>query len=110
MKLFNGDKILISNVDVSVSFFSRLAGLLGRPEIPVDYSMYFPNCNSIHTFFMKVQIDVIMTDNNGVVLALFERLGSWRTASCLKAGGTYETKVGNIERLGIKKGDVLRLE
>ncbi len=47
-------KIPIKN---AVSFSSRLKGLMGKTNI--NYGMYFKNCNSIHTYFMKEEIDVI---------------------------------------------------
>ena len=39
------------------SFKMRLYGLMGKTNI--DYGMLFSECNSIHTFFMKEDIDVI---------------------------------------------------
>lgn len=47
-------KIPIKN---AVSFAGRLKGLMGKTNI--SYGMYFKNCNSIHTYFMKEAIDVI---------------------------------------------------
>ena len=39
------------------SFKMRLYGLMGKTNI--DYGMLFSECNSIHTFFMKEDIDDI---------------------------------------------------
>ena len=40
----------------------------------INYGMFFPNVNSIHTFFMKENIDVIMCDNDNKVLFVYKDL------------------------------------
>jgi len=59
-------KILINNKKINVlyanKFKLRLFGLMGKKEI--NYGIIFPNCNCIHTFFMKDKIDVLMLDKN----------------------------------------------
>jgi uncharacterized protein len=107
MKICKGKKTLIGRAETAGTFFSRLTGLLGRDDIPDNYALYFSDCNSIHTFFMKIEIDVIMISGDGSVTALFERLGPWKTAYCGPAKGTIEMKDGTIKRLGIKYGDRL---
>ena len=54
-------KIVVAN-----DFKSRLVGLMGKTNI--DYGMLFPNCNSIHTFFMKEEIDIVGLDINHEVI------------------------------------------
>lgn len=44
----------------------------------IKYCIYFPNCNSIHTFFMKEPIDVIMTDKNYNILYIYKNFKPWR--------------------------------
>lgn len=54
-------EIVIAN-----TFFKRLKGLILIS--PVTFGMYFPKCNSIHTFFMKENIDVIgLNEQNEVI-------------------------------------------
>ena len=50
----------------ATSFKKRLIGLMGKKNI--DIGMFFPKCNSIHTFFMKENIDVIGLDENNEVI------------------------------------------
>lgn len=40
----------------------------------ITTALLFNNCNSIHTFFMKTNIDVIMCDKNDVVLYYYNNL------------------------------------
>lgn len=58
------------NVEIPIikasSFKSRLLGLMGKKNI--NFGMYFPKCNSIHTFFMKEAIDVIgLNEKNEII-------------------------------------------
>ena len=63
-------KLLYNNKDIDLyeckSFFSRLKGFMFTKNI--DKALLFDRCNSIHTFFMKENIDVIMCDKDNKVL------------------------------------------
>ncbi len=50
---------------IAKTFKEKLTGLMGKTNI--DYGMFFPHVNSIHTFFMKETIDVIGLDNNMII-------------------------------------------
>ena len=70
MKLLYGDK----DIDLyeCKSFFSRLRGFMFTRNI--DKALLFDRCNSIHTFFMKENIDVIMCDNDNNILYFYKDL------------------------------------
>jgi len=57
----NEYEIIVAN-----DFKTRLTGLMGKTNI--DYGILFPNCNSVHTFFMKEEIDIIGLDINHEVI------------------------------------------
>ena len=61
--IYNDKKIKILEC---TSFFSRLKGFMFKKNI--DYALLFNKCNSIHTFFMKSNIDVIMCDKNNKII------------------------------------------
>lgn len=54
------------------SFYSRFKGFMGKKNI--SSSLLFNRCNSIHTFFMKENIDVIMCDVDNVILYYYKNL------------------------------------
>jgi len=54
------------------SFYSRLMGFMFKKNI--KHALVFDNCNSIHTFFMKESIDVIMCDSNNTILYFYRDL------------------------------------
>ncbi len=47
-------------------------GFMGKKNINI--ALMFNKCNSIHTFFMKENIDVIMCDNNNKILFYYKDL------------------------------------
>lgn len=67
--LINNKKLEIKE---AITFKDRLYGLMGKTNI--DYGMLFPNCNSIHTFFMKENIDIIGINKDNIVIYKYENL------------------------------------
>lgn len=74
-------KVLFDNKELSIkncqNFKDRLIGLMFKKE-NIDYCLCFSRCNSIHTFFMKQNIDVVMTDKNKKVLFTYKSLKPWK--------------------------------
>ena len=75
--MFNNKKIKIGNfqnikIYECINFYNRLTGLMFKKNI--NYGLLFKKCNSIHTFFMKENIDVIMTDKNNKILYYYNNL------------------------------------
>ena len=54
------------------TFFSRLKGFMFDDKI--DKALLFNQCNSIHTFFMKKNIDVIMCNKENIILYYYKSL------------------------------------
>ena len=73
-------RLIIDNKEESIyicnSFKTRFLGLMGKNNISDIY--VFPKCNSIHTFFMKEDIDVVMLDKNGKILKIYNNLQPWK--------------------------------
>ena len=62
----NGKKIMIKN---ATDFKTRLLGLMGQKNI--DYGILFPNCNDVHTFFMKENIDILGLNEENQVIFIY---------------------------------------
>ncbi|MCL2144942.1 MAG: DUF192 domain-containing protein [Endomicrobia bacterium] len=60
-----------------------------------DYGILFEKCNSIHTFFMRFNIDVIFMDKNKTVIKEVRNLKPWRIAVCLEAHYVLEIPSNN---------------
>lgn len=64
MKLIYDDKEI--SLSVCNHFFNRLVGFMFKKKI--NEAKLFPHCNSIHTFFMITNIDVLLLDKNNKIL------------------------------------------
>lgn len=54
------------------TFFSRFKGYMLKKNI--DKALLFDNCNSIHTFFMINNIDVILCNKDNTILYYYKNL------------------------------------
>ena len=70
MKLIYNDKEI--SLKECKSFSSRLRGFMFTKNI--NTSLLFNKCNSIHTFFMKENIDVIMCNKDNNILYYYRDL------------------------------------
>ena len=61
----------------------KARGLLGNN--PTKSVVVLCPCNSIHTFFMKYQIDVAFVNKHGVVIQVIRNMPPWKKASNPKA-------------------------
>jgi len=85
-------------VYVARSFGQRLLGLMGLRALPPGSALLFPGCDSVHTAWMRMAIDVVFLDAGGGVLAV-RRLRPWRVARCRGAVAVLECPAGGAERL-----------
>ena len=94
------------------SFLSRLLGLMGRKVFPPSFdALVFENCNSIHCFFMRMEIDVIFVDRDFKVVKCFHRLKPWRLGfGGLKSTSCIELPAGTLERCRTLPGNQLAVE
>ena len=95
------DKII--NLKVCNNFFSRLIGNMFTKNIK---PLVFNHCNSIHTFFMKKNIDVLMFDKNKKLLKTYENLRPWKIIFSKK--NTYY--IVELEAKTIKGNDLIILK
>ena len=88
------------------TFFSRLKGFMLKKEI--NYALLFDKCNSIHTFFMKNNIDVIMCDKDNKVLYYYNNLCKRRIIWPKK--DVHKTFELPVNYFNINVGDVIHIK
>ncbi len=93
------------NIKTCTSFKDRLIGMMFKKS-KLNYGLCFPKCKSIHTFFMKQNIDVIMTDKNDKVILYKKNLKPWKIISNKKAYYVYEFSENIIKNINI--GDYIK--
>ena len=63
-------------------------------------------CNGVHTFFMKTNIDIILTDKNDKILYIYKNVKPWKIILPKKnVTYTYETKPNY---LNLKVGEKIK--
>ncbi len=93
------------------SYFMRMRGMIGRSFLGTDFdAMVFSNCNTIHTMFMSVRIDVVFVTRDNIICGLKQALPPWRPfIRCGKAFTTIELPEGTIDLTGTRIGDIVDL-
>ena len=71
------DNKTYKNVYVAESFFERFKGLMFVPK-EKSFSLLIKNCNSIHTCFMKFNIDVFCLDKDFKIVKIYKNLKPFR--------------------------------
>ena len=83
---------------------------MGRASLSEDEAFWIDPCGSIHTFFMRVPIDVVFLDADERVLRAVPNVRPWRPyVGCSGARSVLELAAGSIERRGIRAGDAMAL-
>jgi len=106
MKVYCKDKIIVDQVKIADSFFTRLIGLMNKKTMEDDEGLLLLKCSSVHCFFMKFPIDVIYLSKDMAVLDI-ETLSPWRLGKHVKkAAHVLELSAGATkDRLFV--GDIL---
>ncbi len=87
------------NVISMNTFFERLKGLMFKEEAIKDIYL-FPRCSSIHTYFMKQNIDVCILDKNFCVLYKKENVKP-KTIIIKKGYYTLEMPLNTVKNINI---------
>ena len=96
-------------IEVADSFFRRFLGLMGRKKLAQGTGLLIAPCNSIHMCFMRFKIDVVYLDKDYRIIKTVADIHPWIGFSCCwKAWAVIELPAGEIKRLGIEKGRILR--
>lgn len=92
------DTILLENIKIADSFFTRLKGLLGRTELLQGEGLIIKPCNSVHTIGMKFPIDVAFVDKNHIVNHIIIKMNSGKFSPIIKkAAYVIEARAGTFE-------------
>ena len=92
------------NLKKATTFKKRLLGLMFKTNI--QEGLVFKT-KAIHTFFMKEEIDVIITDKNNKTIVFYKNLKRNKIIIILKSYYIYELPKNSINNL--KKGDKLTI-
>jgi uncharacterized membrane protein (UPF0127 family) len=87
-----------------------MRGLLGRSGLASGEGLLLRPAGSVHTFFMRFPIDAVFLDREQRVVRVASDVRPWRAAAAARARAVLELAAGEAARVGIRPGQVLRLE
>jgi uncharacterized membrane protein (UPF0127 family) len=103
--------VLAERVERAHRMRDRLRGLLGRAALGQGEALAIRPCASIHTLFMRFEIDAVFLDGRGRVVRALAGLRPWRaTRFHLRAKQVVELPAGTLARTGTREGDELAFE
>jgi len=101
-------RVIVNNQEIKLvianNFLKKLKGFMFNQEI--NYCLRLKT-NNVHTFFMKKNLDIVMTDKNNNVLYVFKNVKKNKIIIKPKAYFTYEFPSGFINNL--KTGEKLNI-
>lgn len=113
MKVYNSSKndLIADKVYVADNFVTRTIGLISKKEIFEGEGMVIKPCCSIHTFFMKFEIDVLFVNKKNEVVAFYEKVKPNRILPIhFDSEYVIELPAQTVSTKKIEKGDLLILE
>jgi len=103
------DEALAEHVEVAVTRRDRRRGLLGREAFESSSALIIAPCFSIHTMFMRFDIDAVFVDDDGRAVRVVERMSPWRIAVQPFAHAVIELPAGSLRDRPVDVGDRLYL-
>jgi uncharacterized protein len=95
-------------IAVADGFFTRLRGLLGRPEPGEGEGLLILPSRGVHMYGMKYALDVLLLDGEGRVVASYPGLApGGRSRIHREARAALELRVGAIDCTATEVGDLL---
>ena len=103
--------IVVPRAVVADTPLRRLLGLMGRRDWGEADGLLIRPCSAIHTFFMRMPIDVVFATREGVVLDVAPARRPWRVGPIVRrAAWALELPVGGIAASSTRLDDVLIAE
>ena len=102
--------VLAEEALLATGFWTRLRGLLGRPEPQTGGGLVLDPCKSVHMWGMRYSLDVLFSDRDDRVVAMEEGLAPWKVSRHIQsARKAIELPVGTIRNTGTEVGDRLSI-
>ncbi len=85
----------------------RMQGLLAWSRLDPDQGMWIEPCSSVHTMFMRYDLDLIYLDDKGLVKKIVANVRPWRISGCYDARATLELFPGALDEINLSVGQSL---
>ncbi|MCO5143527.1 MAG: DUF192 domain-containing protein [Oligoflexia bacterium] len=102
--------VLFSKALATESAAERMKGLLGKKNLNSDEALLIKPCNSVHTFFMSMPIDVAFLDSKNKIVAIYREMKPWRLSWIhFFATSVIEAKSGRFSECNLSLGEELEI-
>ncbi len=100
---------LADRAELADSLLTRFVGLMGRTSLPPGGGLVLRPGGAIHTFFMRLPLDVLHLDGEGRVTHVQRGIRPWRLGPLFVGGAaTVELPAGAAR--GTEPGDEVAIE
>lgn len=76
----------------------RARGLRGLDALPADWGLTLTRCRSVHTFGVRMRLDLLWLDGAGEVVRVDRDVGARRLRTCRRARSVLEVGAGGADR------------
>jgi uncharacterized protein len=94
-------------VRVAATSSERRKGLLGIAEMDREAGLWIMPCEAVHTFGMKMPLDLVFLDRSYRVRKIRRGIGPNRISLCLSASSVVELSAGALSESGTQVNDTL---
>lgn len=110
MKVFYKEKEILNKVRTADTFNLRAMGLMFKQSMGEMDGLLLQPCNSIHTFFMKFNIDVVFMNRHNEIIKIFRNMPPWRmTRMYFTSSKVLEMDGGKLPA-EVSEGETLDIE
>jgi hypothetical protein len=99
--------VLADRVAVADSAANRNKGLLGRKGLELGEGLWIVPCSAIHTFGMRLTIDLVYVDRDKRVKKVRSSVPPWHISACVTAYSVVELASGIVCATQTQAGDLL---
>jgi uncharacterized membrane protein (UPF0127 family) len=100
--------LLGHRIDRAETFIQRFKGLMLMKQLPIGHGLYIRPCKTVHTFFMKFEIDVLHLDEDGRIVGMEQSLKPGTIGAAIPATkSVLELPAGTLEQAGICMGQTV---
>lgn len=103
------DSIALRNILDADTFMERLKGYMLQKK-PKSNGILFRDCNSLHSFLMRFDIDLYFLDRDDRLVRVETGFSKNRTIYVKEASHVLETPVGAIDRVGVAVGQLFKFD
>ncbi len=101
-----GDRVVVAD-----SHWTRLRGMLGRPEPKEGEGLLLRPCRAVHMYGMRFPLDVAFLTADGRVVELYPSLEPSRRSRVHRdAIAALELRAGSLETSGTQIGDEIQFK